>query len=301
MAVRFDFEKALGVLRSAVETERDATAAALAAHGRLGLNTVEALRALQAAAEPWPPRADGRDTACDLVWIAARTPRRVYVPVLEASFANYGAPARVEALRLLLRVGDRRAAEVWLSLATRHGAELTALGLDALLDDPRNLDVIYPAALALLSHPALVAEVGDSTCALCAEGELAPERLSGELERVLAAEEVCRAAMERLRGGAATGWERQAEYLQERSARTALLDLVGWLPGEKAEAAVRRALADLDRRVMAFAVAALLRRNAPVDPGYLAELEADLELRGWLQSRLAGARKQADPADPDDG
>ncbi|MGC4122132.1 MAG: hypothetical protein QM765_47650 [Myxococcales bacterium] len=92
-------------------------------HSRLGLNTVESLRALQAAAETWPPGPDGRETACDLLWAAARTPRRVYVPVVEDSFARYGPKARVDALRLLLRIGDRRSAEAWLALASRHGAE----------------------------------------------------------------------------------------------------------------------------------------------------------------------------------
>jgi len=295
MAARFDFERALSALQSAVAAERDAAAEALAVHGRLGLNTVESLRALQAAAAAWPARDDGRDIACDLLWAAARTPRRVYVPVIEASFAGYGPRARVAALRLLLRIGDRHAAEVWLALAARHGAELSAAGLDALLDEPRQLDVVFPAALALLAHGALVAEVADAACALLADGELAPERLAGEAARVLSAEDARRQAMERLRvaDGAPAGWERQAGYLQERSARTALLDLLGWLPGESAEAALRRGLSDPDRRVKAFAVASLVRRGADVAPAGLAELAGDPELSGWLQSRLAGARRQA--------
>lgn len=302
MSARFDFEKTLAALRGADPAQRDQAAAALSSHGRLGLNTVEALRALQAAADPFPPRSDGRDTACELLWAAGRTPRRVYVPVVEEAFARYGAKARLDALRLLLRIGDLRSTEAWLALATRHAAELSAVGMDALLDDPRHLEALFPAVLALLDHPALAAEIGDATCALCADGELPPERLLPGADHAFAAEDARRARMAALRGAEGAGWERQEEYLQERSARSALLDLVGWLPGERAEQVLRVALAEPDRRVKAFAIAALVRRKAEVDPRHLAELAADLELRGWLRSRLAEARRLAGlPDQPEEG
>jgi hypothetical protein len=67
------------------------------------------------------------------------------------------------------------------------------------------------------------------------------------------------------------------------------------------EAALRVALKEPDRRVKAFAVAALLRRDAQVAPAALAEVAADLELRTWLTARLAEARKRAVLPEPEEG
>lgn len=291
MGARFDLSKVLARLAGADPAARDGAGAELLEQARFGLNTVEALQALHQAAEFWPPRSDGHDTATDLVWAASRTPRRVYVSVLEERFGRYGEKAKVEALRLLFRIGDRRAFGVWMTLAGRHVAELTGLGTDALLDDPRHLDLLFPDLLGLTRWPALAAEICDATCALLADGELTGEGLAARAADVLAAETASGEAMARLRAAAGEGWERQAEYLQARSTRTALLDLVGWLPGAAPEAALRRALAEADRRVKAFAVAGLVRRGAEVAPEHLAEIAADLDLRAWLQSRLAAARK----------
>ncbi|MGC4122131.1 MAG: hypothetical protein QM765_47645 [Myxococcales bacterium] len=145
-----------------------------------------------------------------------------------------------------------------------------------------------------------MAEVCDAASALCAEGELSLERLSGEVERVLAAEEARRAAVERLRVAEPSGWERQAEYLQERSGWTALLDLMGWLVGERVDAALHRALSDPDLRLKAFAVAALVRRGSEVEPRHLAQIENDPDLRAWLQSRLSGPGRQVGPSASND-
>ncbi len=281
MSGRPDFNDLLGRLRSNDPGVRSAAGAELLSHGRLGLNTVEALRALQAASEPFPARADERDTQADLLWAASRTPRRVYVSVIEEAFARYGDRARVEALRLLLKIGDPRAATAFLDLATRHGKGLTGLGTDALIDDPRQLNVLYPRLLALVAFPQLAAEVGDATSALCSDGLLDPEVLSPQAAGVLEAMRARRKAMH------TAGGERDPEYKAARCIVTALLDLLGWVPGVDVEAALREALADPDPRVKAYAVVSLKRRGACVAPDEMAEVVADLELNEWMQARLA--------------
>jgi hypothetical protein len=291
MAARFDFERALSALQSAVAAERDAAAEALAVHGRLGLNTVESLRALQAAAAAWPARDDGRDIACDLLWAAARTPRRVYVPVIEASFAGYGPRARVDALRLLLRIGDRHAAEVWLAAGARHGAELSAAGLDALARRAPPARRRLPRRPRAARARGLVAEVADDGLRPLADGELAPERLAGEA------------------GPGAVGEDARARRWSACGSRTAPLGLGA--PGRYLRSAARaRRCSTCWAGCRARSAEAALRRGAlrpgPAGQGLrgglagpprgrrrprvLSELAGDPELSGWLQSRLAGAR-----------
>ena len=83
MTARISFNAVIEGLKSVDAAARASAMAELSSVGRFGLNTVEALRALQAASEAWPRQAEGPDIASELICAAGRTPRRVYVPVIE--------------------------------------------------------------------------------------------------------------------------------------------------------------------------------------------------------------------------
>ncbi|MGI5862292.1 MAG: hypothetical protein ACOX6T_09570 [Myxococcales bacterium] len=281
-------------LKRGTGQERQQAAEELAAMSRLGLSTSDALRALQSAAGELAPSADGKDTAAQLVRAAARMPRRVYIPVIEEHFARYSEPAKVEALRLLLHIGDQKAANTYMALVRRFArGALPSLASDALLDKPEHLERYFPELLACVEEPALAAEVCELTVALCEEGRLEPSRLRPLAPIVVRAYALRRERLLRAERAEVRDRLRQAELDKLRGEAALFLELFGHLATPEAEAELHSALGYRDPKLRAVAVGALLRLNRHVDPTHLRGVAEDPETRTWLTGRLQQIGKLA--------
>jgi hypothetical protein len=295
MPSRLGLPQVVERLRNGNGVEREAAANELSAMSRLGLSTGEALRALQSAAGEFPPRTDGKDTGAQLVRAAARMPRRVYLPVIEEHFAHYSERAKVEALRLLLCIGDRKAADLYMSLVRRHSprGEIPCLASEALLDNPRQLERLFPGLLELIEQPCLAAEVCELTIALCEEGQLEPESLRQQAGTVLRAYRTRRERLLRTERLDPSDLGRQAELLAMRDEALLMLELLGYLATPEAEAELQSALFYRDARLKSVAIGALLRLGKHVDPSHLSGVAEDPEARSFLAGRLRQLGKSA--------
>lgn len=263
MSDRLDFNAVLEGLRSVDRTARDLAVAEVGSWERLGMNTVEALRALQAATDTYPSPSSGTDTAALLVRAAGRAPRRVYVPVIEEAFARYRTQARVEALHLLLCTGVH-GAHAYLRLVRMYAAELPTLSMNSVLEERRHLDILFPEILVLTApHPRHLPEVCKAASTLCGEGLLEPGALAAALAPLLLAEAARSQHPGLDRASTRTAGEPHACSASALHVRAAVLDLLGWLPGAEPLERLRRALEDDDPRVRATARAALERRRPP--------------------------------------
>lgn len=287
MAARHELSQLVDRLKRGTGLEREQAAEELAVMSRLGLSTSDALRALQSAAAELAPRADGKDTGAQLVRAAARMPRRVYIPVIEEHFARYSKAAKVEALRLLLHIGDQKAANTYMALVRRFAGErLPSLAADALLDKPEHLERYFPALLACVEEPWLAAEVCELAVALCENGLLESSSLRPLAPAVVRAYAWRRERLLRAERGEARDPLRQAELHGLRGEVLLFLELFGFLATPEAEAELHSALGYRDPRLRAVAVGALLRLNRHVDPTHLRGVAEDPETRTWLTGRL---------------
>jgi len=290
MSLSLPLPQVIAQLKSPNASEREATARDFAAMSRLGLNTCEALHALQAAASDFPLRDGGKDSGAELIRAASRTPQRVYVPIVADNFARFSARGKVEALRLLLSIGDRKAAQAYMALVRAHGfgGELRSLASEVLRDEPRHLDVYFPELLAFAAEPMLAAEVCDLAVGLCDEGLLDGERLGTRVDVVLGAVTERLDRLERLDAREPDD-ERVAEALAVYGEAVPMLELLGHLRRLEAEPVLQRALACREPRLKAAAIAALIRFGRPIDPTEVAVTACDPDARRWLVRRLRAA------------
>jgi hypothetical protein len=269
---------------------RDCAALQLRAMSRLGLGSSDALAALQAAAGQFPAAVDGLPVAVLLIRAAARVPRKLFVPVVEEHFARYSGRARVEALRLLAHLGDRKAADTYMALVRRHAPQgaLPGLAADAVLDKPVNLDRYFPELLAFVAQPQLAAEICRLALALCDEELLDPRSLCPRVEALLAAyrerrERLLVAELE-VRSAAAPGAD-----LSALSGEAALmLELLGRIATPEAELELQLALDCIDFRLRSAAARALVRLGRHVEPSLLADATRPA-------SRVAALPERAEP------
>jgi hypothetical protein len=83
-------------------------------------------------------------------------------------------------------------------------------------------------------------------------------------------------------------WKMDEDYSEARHMAGLLLDLMGYLPIQQVESALREGLSLADQRLKMFAALSLLRQLQPVDPDELEKTAASHEVRIllWEQLRL---------------
>ncbi|HWE38043.1 MAG TPA: hypothetical protein VG406_15840 [Isosphaeraceae bacterium] len=245
--------------------------------GRSGLSPKDGTRLLRAAARIGRPDRSG--LGARLVAAAAWHARGELLPIVAEVFPKLGDDARLQALNLLGVIGDRRAAEEQLALIREYAPKggVPGLGAAAWQARPRYADVFFPALFELLDDPRLSADVGSLTAAYLNAGRLRNEDLAAHLDRIERAVRECRA------------WflANEDRVDPSRSAQaSALILLLGHIPGDRAEAALRGMLDVPAPWVRNPALVELIGRGDAVDSASLEAIADDPEWRAWLFEML---------------
>src|SRR5947209_3714564 len=185
MALRL--EDLLEHLHSPEERIRERAVRRLLRRGRAGFTPEQGVLVLKASSLPYPPRRDrADDTAVDLLRAALHVPYPEYLPHVVARYAHWGRRARAEALRLLMRIEDRRAAEAVMTIVRRHarsGGVPGAAGSVPKLPPglyahaPQHAEVFFPELLGYLDVPKLAFSIAALALSFAAAHQLEPGAL----------------------------------------------------------------------------------------------------------------------------
>jgi hypothetical protein len=254
--------------------------------GRAGFTPEQGVLVLKASSLPYPPRRDPtRDTAVDLLRAALAVPYPEYLPHVVARFQYWGKRARAEAVALLMRIDDRRAAEAVVEVVRRHGpaGEVPRLPLGLYATRPQHAEVFFPELLAHLGDPKLGFAVASLALAFASATQLEPGTLEPHADALLALYAKRRAKLMPAQRPAGTAWQWEANYNRRRWQAGVLLDLLGHVTTSAVEAELRQALGEYaDARLRMNVALSLLRLDADVDSGTVAEIAASAEARKWL-------------------
>src|SRR5436189_4829033 len=115
-------EELLEQLHDADPRQRERAVRRILRRARIGFTPAEGLLVLKASSLPYPPRRDStNDTSVDLIRAALQVPFPEYLPAVVTRFAHWQRRARREAINLLMRIDDRRAAEAVVEIIRTHG------------------------------------------------------------------------------------------------------------------------------------------------------------------------------------
>jgi hypothetical protein len=276
-------------LKSADAEVRHPAFEALGARATSGLTSKEGLVALNAAMETFPPQNyEWQDASAELVSAAARAPHAEYVSVVLANFSAYNGKAREQALNLLARLPGRDAAEAYIALLNAHARDgsLSLLPKGTFDDDPRHADVLFPALLQFADVPALQWNTYVLCLSYLKEGALKPDALAQHAGGIVDAYRVHASKLKPLQRDAGVAWMWEDDYQEARADAGLLLDVLGYVPGAAAHAAVEEATRFNDPRLALFAIRALLRRGKRVEDSDLLRIAAAAETRNLLFDSL---------------
>ncbi len=286
MPTAMRLEDLLDQLHSPDERTRERAVRRLARRGRVGFTPEQGVLVLKASSLPYPPRRDpADDTAVDLLRAALQVPFPEYLPHVVERYPHWRRRARAEALRLLMRIDDRRAAEAVMKIVRRHARAglVPALPAGLYAHAPQHADVFFPELLDYLDVPRL----GFSTAALALSfagaHQLEPGLLVPAADAILALYVKRRDKLLPEQRAEGVAWRWEPAYHRRRWQAGVLLDLLGHAPTPAVEAELRRAVAGYtDPRLRLYALLSLLRHDRDVDPSAAAEVAADPEARKWL-------------------
>jgi hypothetical protein len=254
--------------------------------GRSGFTPEQGLLVLKASSLPYPPRRDrADDTAVDLVRAALNVPYPEYLPRVVERYPLWKPRARAEALRLLMRIEDRRAAEAVMTIVRRHArsGNVPRLPVGLYAHAPQHAEVFFPELLEYLDVPKLAFSIGALALSLAAGHQLEPGALTPAADAVLALYAARRDRLLPAQRADGIAWRWRPRYHRRRWQAGVLLDLLGHMPTPAVEAELRRAVAEYaDPRLRLYALLSLLRHDQEADPASAAEIAADPESRKWL-------------------
>jgi hypothetical protein len=279
-------ENLLERLHDPDERVRDRALQRLLRRGRDGFTPGQGVLVLKASSLPYPPRGDGGDdTAADLVRAALLLPHPEYLPHVVERYSHWNRRARAEALRLLMRIEDRRAAEAVMTIVRRHaradGVPRVPLGLYA--HEPQFADVFFPELLQYLDVPKLAFPICALALSFAGDQQLEPSLLVPEANAILRLYAGRRDWLVPRQRAEGVAWRWAPRYHRRRWQAGVLLDLMGHVPAPAVEAELRRALAEFtDPRLRLYAALSLLRQDRDVDTVSVVEIAADPEARKLL-------------------
>jgi hypothetical protein len=276
--------------------------------GRAGFTPEQGILVLKASSLLYPPRRDpDDDTSVDLVRAALSVPLPEYLPHVVERYAHWNRRARAEALRLLMRIEDRRAAEAVMLIIRRHaragGVPRLPIGLYA--HAPQFGDVFFPELLDYLHMPKLAFSICALALSFAGVQQIEPAALVPAADAILKLYAARRDQLLPLQRTEGIAWRWRPKYHRRRWRAGVLLDLLGHTPTPDVEAELRRAVAALtDPRLRLYAILSLLRHDKEVEAAAVAEIAADPESRKWLfdglqkleRSRLFPAEYRNQPA-----
>jgi hypothetical protein len=279
-------EDLLEHLHSSDDRLRERAVRRLLRRGRVGFTPEQGVLVLKASSLPYPPRRDrADDTAVDLVRAALNVPYPEYLPHVVERYAHWKGRARAEALRLLMRIEDRRAAEAVMTIVRRHaragGVPKLPAGLYA--HAPQHAEVFFPELLDYLDVPKLAFSICALALSFAAGHQLEPGALVPAADAVLALYSLRRAKLLPAQRADGVAWRWEPRYHRRRWQAGILLDLLGHTATPPVEAELRRAVAEFtDPRLQLYGLLSLLRHDQEMDAAGVAEIAADPESRKWL-------------------
>jgi hypothetical protein len=282
-------------LRSPDVSTVESAAEELRRIAKSGVTEDEAICLLRGAAGSFPKRKfDFQSTPADLVRAAAENPTNGLTSVVAEVFSALAQPAKTEALVLLMKSSDRRAAETVIELlhAQRNAKATIEIRTTPLQREPKHADVYFPALLDFAAGPSEF-EICAALLAACEAGALTPAQLALHTGKVLAIWNRLREAVRSAQTGAKPGWFWEDDYQELRGRAGLVLDIFGYLPSGEVRTELQAALQFADPKLKLLAAVSLLRAGERVPEGVIEEVAASAECRNWLHSSLAKMGKGA--------
>jgi hypothetical protein len=286
VATAIRLEDLLDQLHAPDERTRERAVRRLLRRGRAGFTPEQGILVLKASSLPYPPRRDrADDTAVDLVRAALQVPFPEYLPHVVERYPHWTARARAEALRLLMRIEDRRAAEAVMTIIRRHaqtgGVPKLPTGLYA--HAPQHAEVFFPELLDYLDVPKLAFSICALALSFAGVHQLEPGALVPAADAVLGLYAARRDKLLPAQRADGVAWRWEPRYHRRRWQAGVLLDLLGHTPTPAVEAELRRAVAEYtDPRLRLYGLLSLLRHDQEAEPIVAVEIAADPEARKWL-------------------
>lgn len=288
MALRL--EELLDQLHSSQERTRERAVRQLLRRGRVGFTPEQGLMVLKASSLPHEPRRDpADDTSVDLIRAALHVPYPEYLPHVVGRYQHWSRHARAEALRLLMRIEDRRAAEAVMEIIRRHARSggVAKLPIGMYTHDPQHADVFYPELLQYLDVPQLSFSICALTLAFAGSHQFESAMLDSSAESILSLYRQRRDKLIPSQRVDGISWRWADRYHRRRWQAGILLDLLGHIQVPEVEAELRLALGEYtDPRLRLYALLSLLRHNQEVDAEIAGAIAADPESRKWLYDGL---------------
>jgi hypothetical protein len=276
----------LELLHSSHPRDVERAARRLRRLGRLGLTPDQGLLLLKASSLPYPPRRDpADDTAVDLIRAALQVPYPEYLGPIVDRYPHWHRRARAEALSLLMRIEDRRAAEAVVEIVRRHardgGVPKLPLGLYAA--HPQHAEVFFRELFAYLDVPRLGFSVAALALSFAGSHQLEPGALEPHADQLLALYTRRRERLVPAQQADGVGWMWESKYHRRRWQGGVLLDLLGHVPTPAVEAELWRAAGEYtDPRLRMYALLSLLRHDREVGPAAVAAVAESAEARKFL-------------------
>jgi hypothetical protein len=281
--------KILQGLRSPNADQQDTAEYALREWGKQGLPVDEGIAALNAAAQPFPPRSmDWKDSAEDLIEAVAESPQLEYVSVIVENFPLYSENSKMRALWLLAKLPQREAAVAFMDLLRNHArkGDISGLWTMPLRSDPRHGDVFFPEILAYSDIEAFQWDINLLLLCYLEKGAVSPESVSDYGEKILDGYTEYESKLIPLQQAEGVAWMWEESYQELRNTACLYLDLLGFFSLPSARKSVRRALSYTDPRLLFFAIRDLIRHGEDVDSERLFTVAASAETRNMLYDSL---------------
>ena len=286
MPTAMRLEDLLEQLHSPDERTRERAVRRLLRRGRVGFTPEQGVLVLKASSLPYPPRRDrADDTAVDLIRAALSVPFPEYLPHVVDRYRHWNPRARAEALRLLMRIEDRRAAEAVMTIVRRHArtGEVPRLPAGLYAHAPQHAEVFFPELLDYLDVPKLAFSICALALSFAGGHQFEPGALVPAADAILVLYAQRRDRLLPVQRAEGVAWRWEPRYHRRRWQAGVLLDLLGHTPTPAVEADLRRAVAEYtDPRLRLYALLSLLRHDRDVDAAAAAEVAADPESRKWL-------------------
>lgn len=242
----------------------------------LGINPDDGIRALEAAAKGSFPGEKGPRIRTVLVTAAAFDPKPEYVPVVDRNFALYDRASKDVALKLLLNLPTRPAAESFINQLSRAtaAAEVDTFSIAPLAAAPHDLDVFYPRLLDCARDRATERQVYDAAIEFARRGLFSDATLREIGGRAMLKCASLRRTLMPTQQVAGVGWMWEPKYLYDAELAGPVIELLGYCPAPGVEQELRAGLFYADKRLKGGCILSLLRLGLNVEAAHLRDVAA---------------------------
>lgn len=292
------FEDLLQVIRRGQLEERRRALYELTERAEAGLSEIEALGALEWAAQPLPS-IDGFDVSSAVIAAVSVRPRPAHIEVVQRIYSRLPSrSARAHALDLLNGLTGRVAAEAYAGLLRDYDPlhHLDALALEGLRGLPRHADTFFPLLFRWAAAPRFRREVLELALDYARAGLLSAGRLAAQAASLLEVLSEVSAQVRSAVGLRGERWRWTENYQPARTLAAVVIELAGHLPVAEAGAPLREAIRLPDPLLRFTALRALGRTEDPFEllreadadvliAGLGGDLETRAKLHRWLEGR----------------